>query len=65
MKTHKKVIIFDIFSVIIAYFIFAISLLAINIIKYQMIKLGFYFLLIISGLMLIYNIYIFNKDMKK
>ena len=64
MRNHKSAIAFNVVAAVMAYLIFAISLLAINMVKYQMIKVGFYSLLVISGAVAIYSIYYLNKDLK-
>ena len=64
MRNHKSAAAFDVMAIVMAYLIFAISLLAINMVKYQMIKVGFYSLLVISGALAIYSIHNFNKGLK-
>ena len=64
MRNHKSAAAFDVMAIVMAYLIFAISLLAINMVKYQMIKVGFYSLLIISGALAVYSIHNFNKGLK-
>lgn len=64
MRNHANAKAFDVMATVMAYLIFAISLLAINMVKYQMIKVGFYSLLIISGALAIYSIHNFNKGLK-
>ena len=59
-----KSLVLDIVLIIMAYLIFAISLLGINMVKYLGIKLGLYILLTISGLMTIYTTYNFSKELK-
>lgn len=57
MNSHMKIDLFSITLTIMAYLVFAISLLAVNIIKYPFIKVGLYILLIISGMLIIYGLY--------
>jgi len=64
MRNHKNAVAFDVMATVMAYLIFAISLLAINMVKYQMIKVGFYSLLIVSGALAIYSIHNLNKGLK-
>ena len=64
MRGHKSATFFDVMAVVMAYLIFAISLLAINMVKYQMIKIGFYSLLIVSGALTFYSIHNLNKGLK-
>ena len=64
MRNHKSAVAFDVMTTMMAYLIFAISLLAINMVKYQMIKMGFYSLLIISGALILYSIHNLNKGLK-
>ncbi|MBR1416455.1 MAG: hypothetical protein IJ572_01390 [Bacilli bacterium] len=64
MRGHKKTLVFDLILVVMTYLIFAFSLLAVNMIRYQNIKVGFYGLLIISGILMYYCVRNFNKGIK-
>ena len=64
MRSHKSALAFDVMLTVMAYLIFAISLLAVNIIKYLEIKIGFFALLILSGAMMLYCLNNYNKDLK-
>ena len=46
-----------------AYLIFALSLLAVNMVKYAELKLGFSFLLIVSFIFMLYCLHNFNKEL--
>ena len=61
MKSHKKMDLFSLFLIIMAYLIFAISLLAVNIVRYPIIKGGLYILLIISGMLIFYGLHDYYK----
>lgn len=61
MSSHKLNRLLDIVIVIMAYLIFAISLLAVNIIKYPVIKVGLYFLLIVSSILVFYGLLSYYK----
>ena len=64
MRGQKKDLAFDAMLTLVAYLIFAISLLAANIVKYPNIKLGFNILVILSGVFMYYNLHNFNKGLK-
>lgn len=65
MKSHKNAVAYDVVATLMAYLIFAFSLLAVNMIKYPMIKMGFYSLLIVSGALIFYTVHNLNKDLIK
>ena len=64
MRNHTSARFFDVMATVMAYLIFAISLLAVNMVKYQMIKIGFYSLLIVSGALTLYSMHNLNKGLK-
>ena len=64
MRGQKKDLAFDAMLTLVAYLIFAISLLAANIVKYPNIKLGFNILVVLSGNFMYYNLHNFNKGLK-
>ena len=64
MSSHKKVLLYDVALALMAYLIFAICLLAINIVKYQSILIGLYVVLIGSGSSMLYCMYNYSKDLK-
>jgi hypothetical protein len=64
MRGQKKDLAFDAMLTLVAYLIFAISLLAANIVKYPNIKLGFNILVVLSGIFMYYNLHNFNKGLK-
>ena len=64
MRGQKKDLAFDAMLTLVAYLIFAISLLAANIVKYPNIKLGFNILVALSGIFMYYNLHNFNKGLK-
>lgn len=64
MRNHKSAVAFDVIATVMAYLIFAVSLLAVNMIKYPVIRYGFYAILVASGAMIIYNIHCLNKGLK-
>ena len=65
MRGHKGSKIFDLALIAMAYLIFAISLLGVNMVKYQGIRIGFYVVLITSFILLYYSVYSFNRDLEK
>ncbi len=64
MKGQKKDLAFDAILTLVAYLIFAISLLAVNIVKYPNLRVGFNILVILSGIFMYYNLHNFNKGLK-
>ncbi len=64
MRGQKKDLAFDAMLTLVAYLIFAISLLAANIVKYPNLKLGFNILVVLSGIFMYYNLHNFNKGLK-
>ena len=63
MIGHKKAI-FDIILAIMAYLIFAVSLILVNIVKYRGILLGFYIVLFISYALMLLSLKNYDKDLK-
>ena len=64
MRGQKKDLAFDAILTLVAYLIFAISLLAVNIVKYPNLRAGFNVLVILSGIFMYYNLHNFNKGLK-
>ena len=64
MRGQKKDLAFDAILTLVAYLIFAISLLAVNIVKYPNLRVGFNILIILSGIFMYYNLHNFNKGLK-
>ncbi len=64
MIGQKKDLAFDAMLTLVSYLIFAISLLAANIVKYPSIKIGFIILVVLSGIFMYYNLHNFNKGLK-
>jgi hypothetical protein len=64
MRGQKKDLAFDAILTLVAYLIFAISLLAVNIVKYPNLRVGFNILVILSGIFMYYNLHNFNKGLK-
>lgn len=64
MRGHVKGRIFDMMLALVAYLIFAVSLVAVNMVKYPDIKNGFYALLLTSGILMYYSVHNFNKGLK-
>jgi len=64
VKSQVKGRVYDMMLAILAYVIFAISLIAVNMVKYPNIKTGFYALLITSGILMYYSVHNFNKGLK-
>ena len=64
MKSQKKDLAFDAMLTLMAYLIFAVSMVAINIVRYPSIRVGFIVLLILSGIFMYYNLHNFNKGLK-
>ena len=60
----RKKAIFDVILALMAYLIFALSLIAVNVVKYPGILIAFYVILISSGLMILLSVRNFNKYMK-
>jgi len=65
MRSHNESKIFDLALIAMAYLIFAISLLGINMVKYQGIRIGFYVVLVISFILMYYSVHSFNKGLQK
>ena len=63
MMGRKKVV-FDIILTLMAYLIFALSLIAVNIIKYQWLLIPFYVILVISGFLTFISVKNYSKDLK-
>ena len=63
MIGHKKAK-FDVVLAIMAYLIFAFSLIAVNIVKYQGILLGFHLIVLISYIIICLSLLNYNKDIK-
>ena len=64
MRGQKKDIVFDAMLTLMAYLIFAISMLAVNVVRYPNIRVGFIVILFLSGIFMLYNLHSFNKDFK-
>ena len=64
MIGQKKDLAFDAMLTLVSYLIFAISLLAANIVKYPSIKIGFIIIVVLSGIFMYYNLHNFNKGLK-
>ncbi len=64
MRGQKTDLAFDAMLTLVAYLIFAISLLAANIVRYPNIRVGFNVLVILSGIFMYYNLHNFNKGLK-
>lgn len=60
----RKKAVFDAILAIMAYLIFAFSLIAVNIVKYPGLLIAFYTILVLSGIMILLSIRNYSKDMK-
>ena len=60
----RKKAVFDMILAIMAYLIFALSLIAVNIVKYPNLLVAFYLILIVSGLMVFLSLRNYSKDLK-
>ena len=64
MRGQKTDLVFDAMLTLMAYLIFAVSMIAVNIVRYPSIRVGFIFILIASGIFMLYNLHSFNKGLK-
>lgn len=64
MRSQKKTLAFDAMLTLMAYLIFAISLLAVNMVRYPGVRVGFIILLAMSGIFMYYCLHNFNKELK-
>ena len=64
MRGHVKGLVSDLILTLMAYLIFALSLLAVNMVEYPLIRLGFYILLVTSGFLMYLGVRNFNKGLK-
>ena len=64
MRGQKKDLAFDAILTLVAYLIFAISLLAVNIVEYPSLRVGFNILTTLSGMFMYYNLRSFTKGLK-
>ena len=58
----NKSSIYDYIILFMSYFIFAISLIGVNMVNYKLIKVGFYILMVISAIISNYSCYLISKD---
>ena len=64
MRGQKADLVFDAMLTLMAYLIFAVCLVAVNIVRYPSIRVGFIFILIASGIFMLYSLHSFNKGLK-
>ncbi len=64
MRGQKTDLVFDAMLTLMAYLIFAVCLVFVNIVRYPSLRVGFIVLLIASGIFMLYNLHSFNKGLK-